>query len=182
VTRAPTDTPTDRPTDTPTAVPPTETPAGATQLPSEDCLAFSTDAVTVRADGERWLLTDGRSRMAVFDVRTEASRTLEVIREYGLDDHCFIGRPGASLEYWLADDRAPRGPMAGEDCTPFDPANLRPVANSAGGTTLADGSHLVMAFPNREEAAEALAVIRHHGFTRYCFVGRPDPSMTYLRR
>ena len=35
---------------------------------------------------------------------------------------------------------------------------------------------------NETEARKALAVIKRHGFTRSCFVGRPNPDFTYLRR
>ena len=32
------------------------------------------------------------------------------------------------------------------------------------------------------EARQALSHILRYGFTHICFVGRPQPSMTYLRR
>jgi hypothetical protein len=35
---------------------------------------------------------------------------------------------------------------------------------------------------NEGEARQTLAIIKKYGFTRSCFVGRPDPSFTYLRR
>lgn len=46
-----------------------------------------------------------------------------------------------------------------------------------------EGDHLLMDFGNKEdEARKALAIIKKYKFPRYCFVGRPNPSMTYFRK
>lgn len=148
----------------------------------QDCLSFDPTDLSIRPDSSnRWLLTDGRSRMKVFENLTEAIRALTTIRYYGMNSHCFVGRPNASLEYWLVDGHAPTGSMAGEDCVSFDPSNLT-VESRGGQWLLLDGNHSLFAFPNENEAEQARSIIRHHGFTKSCFVGRPDPSMTYLRK
>lgn len=148
----------------------------------QDCLGFDPTDLDVRSDNsDRWLLTDGRSRMKIFEDPTEAVRTMKIIQYYGMDSHCFVGRPNASLEYWLVDGQAPTGPMAGEDCVSFDPSNLS-VRTSGNQWLLVDGNHSLFAFPNEAEAEQARNIIQKHGFTKSCFVGRPDPSMTYLRK
>jgi hypothetical protein len=36
--------------------------------------------------------------------------------------------------------------------------------------------------PNERDAQRAVRAIKHYGFDRSCFVGRPGPSMSYLRK
>ncbi len=46
---------------------------------------------------------------------------------------------------------------------------------------MADGNHWIMDFgTNRKEAYQALGVIRFYKMNSICFVGRPNPSMTYF--
>ncbi len=69
-----------------------------------------------------------------------------------------------------------------EDCVSFNPDAIA-AREVQGSWRVVDGSHWVMSFDDaRDEAERALAIIQHHGFDQLCFVGRPDPSMTYLLR
>ena len=147
----------------------------------EDCLGFAPNRLEVRRDNNGWLLTDGRSRMKVFDNRNEAIRTLNTIKHYGMNKHCFIGRPDPSMEYWLVGNNAPSGPMPQEDCIAFNPANLR-IRKEGNQWLMTDGRSRMRMFPNRQEAEQALDIIRQYGFNRTCYIGRPDPSMTYFRK
>ena len=48
---------------------------------------------------------------------------------------------------------------------------------------IVDGDHWMFDFGNKQkEANQALAIIKKHGFTRSCFVGRPGPSFKYMRK
>ncbi len=147
---------------------------------TEDCLAFNPNRVQVQRRGSRWILMDGASSMKAFDVQNEAMRAREIIRFYDLNQHCFVGRPDPSLEYWLVKASAPSGALSNEDCIGFNAANLR-LSQEGGRWLMADGNNRLYMFPNRQEAEQALAVIRKYGFSRTCYVGRPDPSMTYFR-
>ncbi len=64
----------------------------------EDCLGFDPHRVQLKKEGRQWLLTDGHSRMKVFGSQTEAIRSLKIIRYYGMNKHCFVGRPHPSME------------------------------------------------------------------------------------
>ncbi len=66
-----------------------------------------------------------------------------------------------------------------EDCMNFNPKNLS-VKPSNGKYLLVDGAHSLMAFPNKSEAYQAMKIIQHYGINQSCFVGRPDPSFTYM--
>ena len=147
----------------------------------EDCLSFDPNRLVVREDNNRWLLTDGRSRMKLFDNRSEAIRALNVIKLYDMNKHCFVGRPDPSMEYWLVDNQAPNGFMPDEDCIAFNPSNLR-IQQEGSQWLMTDGRSRMRMFPNRQEAEQALAIILKYGFNRTCYIGRPGPSMTYFRK
>lgn len=72
--------------------------------------------------------------------------------------------------------------MRGEDAIPFNPSNLE-VQRVRGRWKIVEGNHWLMDFDQHEgEARQSLSNILRYGFRYICFVGRPDPSMTYFRR
>ncbi len=78
----------------------------------------------------------------------------------------------------------PRGyaPAAGEDCTPFDPAQAR-VGYADGSWRVGDFGHRLLNFgPSREKAQRALAVIVFYHFDEQCFVTRDKATMVYWKR
>lgn len=57
----------------------------------EDCISYNPGSLQVRDEGAGgWLLTDGRSRMATLDTRSDAEQALGVAS--GSSSQCFIGR------------------------------------------------------------------------------------------
>ena len=79
----------------------------------------------------------------------------------------------------LPDLRAAIAQLGLEDCTPVDP-NTAAVQESGGRFTVVEGdSHQLVDFADKAAADEAVGVIQHYGFTRFCFLGRPDPSFVY---
>ncbi len=168
-------------------------PAGGFQLPrtmvdgtapgKEDCVGLNPRSSTVSGSGGRWKIVDGKH--ALFDFgnkQDEAHKALRVIQHYGVTQSCFVGRPGPSLKYLLVAGNAPSGALGGEDCIAFNPATTE-VKEVQGRWKIADGSHWLFDFEGKQdEARQALAVIKRHGFTHSCFVGRPDPSLQYLRK
>lgn len=70
-------------------------------FPGEDCISFRRDQLEIRREtSNKWLLTDGRSRMKVFPTADEAYRSEDIIQHYGFNRQCFVGRPGPSLSYF----------------------------------------------------------------------------------
>jgi len=68
----------------------------------------------------------------------------------------------------------------GEDCVNFDPAAIR-LRQVNGRWKLVEGSRWLFDFGTDRAAAQmALQVIERYRMNRSCFVGRPDPSFTYL--
>lgn len=69
-----------------------------------------------------------------------------------------------------------------EDCISFNPATttVKKVNND---WKIVDGNHWMFSFGDKEsEAQMALKIIKHYKMNRSCFVGRPDPGFSYLRR
>jgi len=149
----------------------------------EDCISFDPAKARVAKVQGRWKIVVGSMWLKDFgNNATEARKSLRIIRHYGANQQCFVGRPDPSLEYYLVSGNAPSGTMTGEDCIAYNPANAD--ANKVQSRwKITDGAHWMFDFKNEEdEAFTALAVLQKHQFNRSCFVGRPNPSMTYLRR
>ncbi|RMG57784.1 MAG: hypothetical protein D6717_04185 [Gammaproteobacteria bacterium] len=73
----------------------------------------------------------------------------------------------------------PAGP-AGEDCLSFNRDNLR-VKKIQGRWKIVDGHQWLFDFDGkRNEADQAMRLIRHYRMDSVCYVGRPHPGMTYL--
>lgn len=149
----------------------------------EDCVSFNPATTTVRNIDGRWKIVDGSHWLFDFgDKKMEALQALKIIKYYRMDSSCFVGRPDPSFHYLLVNGNAPQGSMPGEDCVSFNPNTIE-VRKIDGRWKIVDGSHWVFDFNDKEsEARTAYAIIKKYGFTRSCFVGRPDPSFQYLRK
>ncbi len=150
---------------------------------NQDCVGFNPATVSLRQVNGRWKIVDHNHWLFDFGSnQAAANRALTVIRHYRLDRSCAIGRPDPSFTYMLAKGGSPAGAMTGEDCVAFDPQRVT-TSRIEGRWKIVSGSRWLFDFGRNETLArQALAVIRQHGFTRSCFVGRPKPGLTYLRR
>lgn len=69
-----------------------------------------------------------------------------------------------------------------EDCVRFNPDKIQ-VKYVNGHWKIVEGSHWIMDFGKKaKEATQALNIIKAYGYDHICYVGRPDPSMTYLKK
>lgn len=149
----------------------------------EDCISFDPKGIEIEKVRGRWKIVEGSHWMFDFNQnRPEAVIALNIIKNYGMNQVCYVGRPDPSMVYLLADGRAPAGPYPGEDCISFDPARLK-VEKVQGRWKITDGRMWLLDFgSSRTEAEQALKIIRYYGFTNQCFVGRPDPGFRYWRK
>jgi len=161
---------------------PAPVPAPPTSL-NEDCTNFSTANAKVKRINGRWKIVDGSHWMFDFGPkRNEARKALRVIKRYHLNKSCFVGRPGPSFTYMKRGNHAPVGAMPGEDCIGFSTTNAK-VKRINGRWKIVDGNHMMFDFAGkRGEARKSLAIIKRKGFNKSCYVGRPNPSFSYLRR
>jgi hypothetical protein len=156
-------------------------PGGAA---GEDCVAFDPQALRVqRFAGTQWKVVDGAKPLLDFGPSQDnAFRAHDVIKHYGMNRQCWVGRPQAVMQYYLAGGDAPSGWLQGEDCIAFAPERLG-VRRLDNRWVVGEGDTvLVETGQNRAEAERALGVIRRHDFRNLCYVGRPSPPMVYFRR
>jgi hypothetical protein len=153
----------------------------------EDRIPFNRANVAAVQVGGRWKVAEGSHWM--LDTGTsqgEAQRAVEIINHYRLSSLCFVGRPRCGdvspMMYWLTDSgRAPSGQLPGEDAIGFDRSNLA-VVQIGDRWKVVEGTHWLLDFgPGQGNAVAALHFIRKYRFDEICFVGRPDPSMTYFK-
>lgn len=151
--------------------------------PGEDCIPFDPSKIKVRRINRRWKIVEGSHWILDFKHEEwEAYAALAVIKEHGFDSVCFVGRPNPSMTYFLAGGQAARGAMSGEDAVRFRPTKIE-VKRILNRWTIVDGSLLLLDFAgNKAEATTALAILKKYRFNKMCFVGRPNPSMTYFLR
>jgi phosphohistidine phosphatase SixA len=73
-----------------------------------------------------------------------------------------------------------KGQNVQEDCVGFNPHKIE-VKQIRGSWKIIEGRHWIMDFGDKaDEARNAFKIIKKHGFDHICFIGRPDPSMTYF--
>lgn len=69
----------------------------------EDCIPVDPGNVELeQTEDGRWRVVDADQWLLAFDEFENAQKARDVIRKYGFDRHCFVGRPDASMEYWLS--------------------------------------------------------------------------------
>jgi len=149
----------------------------------EDCISFNPATAAVQQIQGSWKIVDGSHWMFDFgNNESEAKKSLNIITKYRMNQSCFVGRPNPSFQYMLVSGNAPVGALRDEDCVSFNPATTT-VQQIQGSWKIVDGSHWMFDFgANKAEADQTLAIIKKYGFTHSCYVGRPGPSFTYLRR
>ena len=151
--------------------------------PVAEAVHFDWHQARVEKIDNRWKIAVGEMSLLDFGRREDEARTaLRIIRHYHMNQQCFIGRPEPSMEYYLAEGASPAGSIQGEDSLAFEPRSLG-VRKVRGRWKLAENGKMLLDFGNEEtEARAAQQIIRRYSFNHICFVGRPQPSMTYFRR
>ena len=87
----------------------------------DDCLSLDPLKVQARRVAGRWTIVDGDQNVLDFGAsQANAERAKAVIRHYGFDRMCFVGRPNPPMMYFTVAGKAPAGGMAGEDAIAFD--------------------------------------------------------------
>ncbi len=149
----------------------------------EDCISFNPVTTAVQQIQGSWKVVDGSMWLLDFGAKKgDADRSLAIIKHYRMNQQCFVGRPHAPFQYYLVSGASPVGSFAGEDCISFNPATTT-VQQIKGSWKVVDGSHWMFDFgANKAEAEQTLAIIKKYGFTYTCYVGRPGPKFSYLRK
>jgi hypothetical protein len=156
----------------------------------EDCIRFNPDTATaaytnIRGRGASWKVVDGDHLMFDFGAdQEEAERTLAVIKHYGMNQSCFVGRPNPQLKfmYALVSGAPPTGAMPGEECESLNPITLS-LIEIGGSWIIADGGRWLFNFGEKErDARMAFEIINSYQFTESCRVGQSSRGLLYLRK
>jgi hypothetical protein len=130
--------------------------------------------------------------------RRDNRRVLGIIQSFRMDASCWIDDPGGyPFHFMLVDGKAPFGNMKGEDCSDHHFVNLKLVDFGPGEMAIRDGRgprtgfRIISSekkdewwlywFKTREAAEASFSAIHTFGFSQVCYVGRPTPSMEYLK-
>jgi hypothetical protein len=150
---------------------------------NEDCLGFNPATLAVQPFGNQWRVVSGNSAMFLAPVKAEADRIVQLLKHLGVNRNCYVGRPDPSFQYSLVNGAASNAPMLpGEDCLSFNPANLK-IQTIGGRIKITDNNSILFDFnTSMQEAQMTLCLIKKYGFTKTCYVGRPDPSFQYMRK
>ncbi len=147
----------------------------------EDCISLNPLNVVAKQSGSIWLVVDGTHSIFSAPNKAEADKIVKIIKYYGINKSCYVGRPNPSFQYLLKNTTSPTGSWAGEDAISFNPASITLTAEGSQYVMKSGASRMFM-FPNKTEADMALSMINKYGFNKSCFVGRPDPSLQYMRK
>lgn len=124
------------------------------------------------------MLVDSTTHLLKFRNASDAKKAYLAIKHYKLDRKCSIG----NFTYFLSGNNAPTGKLQGEDAMGFNPSKLQ-VKFIQKRWKIVEGNRYLFDFgSNRNNANKALAIIKKHRFDTVCYVGRPNPGMTYLKR
>ena len=152
-------------------------PAAASP-PQEALQSFDPGRAELQWTDRRWQLVAGDVVLKDFGPHQEEARAaLRLVRQLGLTQRGTVGTPRPVMEYWLAGGRAPQGLVAGLHPVALDAASLR-VDQVQGQWCVRDNSRVLFTFgAHGDEARQALAVIRRHGFTQVGSLGQGVPDM-----
>jgi hypothetical protein len=177
--------PTGKPDVSPTGpFPEPPTGRGPTVPGDISCVTFNPSTATILRTGGTWTVVDGPLELFSFALdKIEAENALAIVKHYNMDQSCFLGGPAPSFHYMLAGGSAPVGSFRGEDCgQPFDPATIS-VQQIKDSWKLVDGTKALFDFgPKKNEADQALAIVKKHGFTRSCMMARGKVYFLYFRK
>lgn len=148
----------------------------------DDCLTLDPNGIEMKRINSKWFInctTTGRTLLTTTNFG-DARKVRDIIKYYGFNRSCYVGRPDPEFQYWLIDDSAPEGRFRGEKCHRIDVSKLEIIKGPSGLATITDGASLLFAFDSGFQAARALNIIKNYGFTHTCFVLGTDFS--YLRK
>ncbi|MCI0560033.1 MAG: hypothetical protein MN733_16205, partial [Nitrososphaera sp.] len=160
---------------------------------AEDCEPFSPQDVEAEQVGQDWKIVDTGSGFEILDFKANelnAEKGVQVIKAYGFNKICFVGRPYNPLNnpvlpmmYFLTNGTAAREIPIEQDCKQLNPQAVS--AQRVGDNWLVlDSNVRIYDFgagqKSKENAERGAQLIKSYGFNKMCFVERPFQPMTYF--
>jgi len=151
----------------------------------EDCSSFNPRSLSLRDRGGSggWTIAQGGRLLFAFGDKKEAAHeSLELIKAYGFNQSCFVGRPGPSMTYLKKSGSVPR--FSDSSIRPRDCINSRNLSLQRRGNlwVLTNGRSTPLSSQSKEEMVQAKAIIDRYDLTKQCFVGRPNAPFAFWLR
>ncbi len=165
---------------------------------AEDCESFSPNSIVVSKIGQDWKIVDESGGFELLDFKTNndnAERGAEVIKKYGFNEMCFVGRPFNALNnpvlpmmYFLVNGTAAMTNLNGNNSTDQENCSMLTERISAREVAdrwlVLDGNVKIYDFGtyqrSKENAERGAEVIKAYGFNRLCQIERPFQPMIYF--
>ncbi|WP_114749610.1 hypothetical protein [Pleomorphovibrio marinus] len=152
-------------------------------LENEDCLDVFVGELSIKEESNGFILMNRNARMSSFRTRNAAEQAISLLRQLKIDKICYVGRPDPSLRYLLSNGQIPSHSTLDEDCISFSsPDNLVAREVSGGRYQISDGRSLLFMTDSKEEGERVIEVIQHYRARQICYVERPNPGLSYLKR
>lgn len=143
---------------------------------TRDEISYNPRTLRIVDEGAKgWLLTDGVSRMKMFDTKEDARNGMLVARRYTRQG--FVGRDNPRqqridyiTEYWAGSSGLPWEPLTKVDCIAYNPTKVVAEDIDADGWRLKEGSHWMLLAHDLNDALAILRVLER--YTKMCFIGR----------
>ena len=143
---------------------------------TRDELTYNPKALRIVDEGVNgWLLTDGVSRMKMFDNKEDARNGMLVARRH--TRHGFVGRDNPRTnridyitEYWAGSSGLPHEPLTKVDAIHYNPAKVVAEDIDADGWRIKEGNHWMLLAHDLNDALAILRVVER--YTKMCFIGR----------
>jgi tyrosinase-like protein len=154
----------------------------------EDKIAFDPTKVKAEKVQGSWKVTEGTHWMFDFGAdQAGAKKAADVIKHYGANQSCFVGRPSAPgktiMGYLLVGGNAPTGAFPGENAVRLTVPTLT-MLNFSGNWQVMDmdpatpATTILNFGANKSNAWRAFEIIEKYRFTYICHAG----TMMYFRR
>lgn len=175
----------------------------ASTIVDDNCISISNIMVVKNMDSIWELRNEEEEHLFYFPNLEEAEKTKIILEHYQTKFICKCGEGFYTnslgeentnafiMQYHLSYDSSGIGNKeinsytnSSEDCLPFDPEKLVAKRSLDGNWYLIEKpGHSMFGFgKNEEECVKALSVIKKYGYNQSCFVGRANPSFSYLKR
>jgi hypothetical protein len=151
-------------------------------LPQKEVITrIDANSLTVRRQNERWTVTNGTSTVRDFGSgRDDADEFVRVLRELRPTDWGAVGTTRVVVEYALTNGTASIPAFSPKTNVAIDLASLRTEV-VRGVNVVRDDQNILLNFgPAREDAEQAVGVIRKYKFNRLGQIGPAGTGVTFL--
>lgn len=150
---------------------------------TNDYITYNPNNLQIIKESNRWLLTDGRSRMKIFATEEDAQNGLKVARRH--NRQCFVGRDNKRsnrkdfiFEFWDGNSGLPKESLSKTDIIQYNPTNVYTEYNpSLKYWQICErypngGGHIMAIADNMADALAILYVVERN--SKECFIGRDN--------